>query len=150
MFQGQGTCRRTVMEIREAIREERAIQVSLLNYRKDGTPFWILFHMSPVFSEVDGRAIHFVAAQIPILRKPLRLRSGHGRNELCTCEDGIKSREILLGSCRKEVLRDSVLELCHGLTLDSVSDADEGMSILQLEICLLKSLVYLVVFILDE
>ncbi|XP_010683267.1 protein TWIN LOV 1 isoform X2 [Beta vulgaris subsp. vulgaris] len=132
MFQGQGTCRRTVMEIREAIREERAIQVSLLNYRKDGTPFWILFHMSPVFSEVDGRAIHFVAAQIPILRKPLRLRSGHGRNELCTCEDGIKSREILLGSCRKEVLRDSVLELCHGLTLDSVSDADEGVEVEEL------------------
>ena len=72
IFQGPKTNRRTVMEIREAIREERGIQINLLNYRKDGTPFWMLFHMSPVFGKEDGRVIHFVAVQVPVTRKQRR------------------------------------------------------------------------------
>ncbi|KAL0358028.1 UNVERIFIED_CONTAM: protein TWIN LOV 1 [Sesamum calycinum] len=76
IFQGPETDRRSVMEIREAIREEKAIEISLMNYRKDGTPFWMLFQMCPVFSKDDGRVINFVGVQVPILRK-LRL-SGNG------------------------------------------------------------------------
>ncbi|KAK4339265.1 hypothetical protein RND71_040727 [Anisodus tanguticus] len=49
IFQGPKTNRRSVLEVREAIREERDIQISLLSYRKDRTPFWMLFHMCPVF-----------------------------------------------------------------------------------------------------
>lgn len=123
MFQGQGTCRRTVMEIREAIREERTIQVNLLNYRKDGTPFWVLFHMSPVFSEEDGRAIHFVAVQVPILRDSLRSSS----SGFCSCDDGVRLRDNLVGSCRREVCLDSVLPSSHGSVLDLAFESDKGM-----------------------
>ncbi|PQQ08671.1 protein TWIN LOV 1 [Prunus yedoensis var. nudiflora] len=98
VFQGPGTCRRSVMEIREAIREERAIQINLLNYRKDGTPFWMLFHMCPVFNKEDGRVTHFVGVQIPISRKPRR----------------------------KEVCSDSLVELGRVLSLESaLDDADD-------------------------
>ncbi|KAK9675787.1 hypothetical protein RND81_11G031100 [Saponaria officinalis] len=128
MFQGKGTCRQTVMQIREAIREEKSIEVNLLNYRKDGTPFWMLFRMSPVFSEEDGKAINFVAVQVPILRKPRHSRSEHRRNEFCLCGDGF-SREILLGSCRREVCLDSVVEPNHCMSMDSVLDADRGVEV---------------------
>ncbi|KAH9609184.1 hypothetical protein KSS87_002410 [Heliosperma pusillum] len=124
MFQGEGTCRRTVMQIREAIREERSVEVSLLNYRKDGTPFWMLFRMSPVFSEEDGKAIHFVAVQVPILRRPKHSRSSLGRDEFCLCQDGI-SREILMGSCRKEVSLDSMVESNRCMSLD----AEKGVEV---------------------
>lgn len=133
MFQGEGTCRRSVMEIREAIREERAIQLSLLNYRKDGTPFSMLLHMSPVFSEEDGRAIHFVAVQVPILRRSMHSRSGHGRNGFCLCGDGFKMHEILHGSCRREVGSDSVLEsnqeMAFDSLLDTYKDIDKGVEV---------------------
>lgn len=75
IFQGLATDRRSVMEIREAIREERTLQISLLNYRKDGTPHWILFHLFPVFGVEDGRVVHFVAVQVPIPRRSKCLRS---------------------------------------------------------------------------
>ncbi|XP_042453829.1 protein TWIN LOV 1-like [Zingiber officinale] len=75
IFQGAATDRRSVMEIREAIREERTLQISLLNYRKDGTPHWILFHLFPVFGVEDGRVAHFVAVQVPIPRRSRCLRS---------------------------------------------------------------------------
>nr|AML78307.1 putative LOV domain-containing protein [Staphylea trifolia] len=118
MFQGPRTNRRSVMEIREAIREERTIQINLLNYRKDGTPFWMLFHMSPVFGKEDGRVIHFVAVQAPILRK------SRGRNLENLCEDGYGMGDMVYGSCRREVCSDSLVELGRVLALKEISDSD--------------------------
>ncbi|XP_020881304.1 protein TWIN LOV 1 isoform X2 [Arabidopsis lyrata subsp. lyrata] len=93
VFQGPKTNRRSIMEIREAIREERSVMVSLLNYRKSGSPFWMLFHMSPVFGRDDGKVINFVAVQVPI--------SGQEHRKL-----GVMSSdhsELVFGSCRREV-----------------------------------------------
>nr|AML76976.1 putative LOV domain-containing protein [Eschscholzia californica] len=111
IFQGPRTNRRSIMEIREAIREEKSIQISLLNYKKDGTPFWMLFHLSPVFSKEDGRVIHFISVQVPILRK---VRS----------EDANRWQEIVFGSCRREVCSDTVAELNRARALDSFVDSD--------------------------
>ncbi|CAI0379474.1 unnamed protein product [Linum tenue] len=116
MFQGPNTCRRSVMEIREAIREERGVEISLLNYRKDGTPFWMLFRMAPVFGKDEGRVIHFVAVQVPILRRRQRRRNGEG---LCG--------EILSNSCRREVCSSSSVELA------GVSAADSDCRALEIE-----------------
>nr|AML77430.1 putative LOV domain-containing protein [Scapania nemorea] len=65
-LQGPGTDRRTVLELRDAIREERSAQVRILNYTKEGKPFWNLFHLAPVFSKADGTVTHFVGVQTPI------------------------------------------------------------------------------------
>ncbi|XP_059655920.1 protein TWIN LOV 1 isoform X2 [Cornus florida] len=119
IFQGPKTNRRTVMEIREAIREERTVQINILNYRKDGSPFWMLFHMCPVFSKEDGRVIHFVGVQVPISQKPRRLSSGFGRNGVSLGEDGTG------WSCRREVCSDSVVELGRVLAMDSVLDSED-------------------------
>nr|AML79192.1 putative LOV domain-containing protein [Frankenia laevis] len=119
IFQGPLTDRRTVMEIREAIREERAIQISILNYRKDGKPFWMLFHMTPVFSAVDGRVVHFVGTQVPILRRVTRSTTE-------VCEGRHLSCEIKVGTCRREVCSDPFLQLRHNLAVNSVLISDEG------------------------
>nr|AML79210.1 putative LOV domain-containing protein [Synsepalum dulcificum] len=118
IFQGPNTCRRSVMQIREAIREERTIQISILNYRKDGTPFWLLFHMCPVFSKEDGKVIHFVGVQVPILRKERRSGGGFGRNRVNLCEGRSGICDTVLGSCRREVCSDSVVELGRVLAMD--------------------------------
>nr|AML77965.1 putative LOV domain-containing protein [Vittaria appalachiana] len=65
-LQGPATDRRTIIQIRDAIREERPCQVSILNYTKQGKPFWNLFHMAPVYSREDGRVVHYVGVQTPI------------------------------------------------------------------------------------
>nr|AML77670.1 putative LOV domain-containing protein [Selaginella willdenowii] len=65
-LQGPATDKRAILEIREAIREERPCQVKLVNYTKSGKPFWNLFHLAPVFSQQDGRVVHFVGVQTPI------------------------------------------------------------------------------------
>ena len=47
-LQGQGTDRAAVRRVREAIEQGEAVRAELLNYRKDGTPFWNSFTISPV------------------------------------------------------------------------------------------------------
>lgn len=110
VFQGLKTNRRSVMEIREAIREERPVQVSLLNYRKSGSPFWMLFHMRPVFGKDDGKVIHFVAVQVPI--------TGQRHHRSGLSEEWSDRREMVFGSCRREVCSGSLVHPGRPLPLE--------------------------------
>ncbi|XP_047971584.1 protein TWIN LOV 1-like [Salvia hispanica] len=121
MFQGPGTDRRSVMVIREAIREERGVQISLLNYRKDGTPFWMLFQMCPVFSKEDDRVIHFLGVQVPLSRRP-RLSRLRVRSEF---EDGVGVRDTVFRCCRREVCSDPFLERGCASSVEPVSSLDD-------------------------
>ncbi|XXG76814.1 hypothetical protein AAC387_Pa08g1093 [Persea americana] len=124
IFQGPDIDRRSVSEIREAIRQERPLQLTLLNYRKDGSPIRVFFHMNPVFSRDDWRVIHFVAVQVPISANLSLSRSGSTRNRRNSVEDWSGLKEIVLGSCRREVCLNSVGELGRALPFDSYVDSD--------------------------
>ncbi|KAG7671346.1 hypothetical protein Ndes2526B_g02155 [Nannochloris sp. 'desiccata'] len=64
-LQGEGTDPKSVDDLRTAIREGKAITVRLLNYRKDGTPFWNLLTMTPIKDEA-GRVVKFVGVQVDV------------------------------------------------------------------------------------
>jgi PAS domain S-box-containing protein len=61
-LQGVDTDPITVGKIRNAIDRMLPIEVEILNYRKNGAPFWNNLSLRPVFSEV-GKLTSFVAAQ---------------------------------------------------------------------------------------
>jgi PAS domain S-box-containing protein len=68
-LQGAGTDPAAVRQLREAIEERRAIALEILNYKRDGTPFWNGIFMGPVF-DPDGELIYFFASQLDVsLRK---------------------------------------------------------------------------------
>ena len=55
--------------IRDAVKKGEGCSVRLLNYRRDGTPFWNLLTMTPIKTE-DGKVSKFVGVQVPDLSKP--------------------------------------------------------------------------------
>jgi PAS domain S-box-containing protein len=59
LLQGPKTDPARVGEIRGCVRAGRECAAELLNYRKDGTPFWNALSISPVRDE-HGRLLHFV------------------------------------------------------------------------------------------
>jgi PAS domain S-box-containing protein len=61
-LQGPGTDPATVDVLRTAIREKREVTVQLLNYRKDGTPFWNRLSITPV-EDASGTFTHFIGVQ---------------------------------------------------------------------------------------
>ncbi|WP_299236769.1 EAL domain-containing protein [uncultured Halomonas sp.] len=67
-LQGQATCGDTVSAIRHAVAARQPIETTLLNYRKDGTPFWNHLSLSPLF---DGRGIctHYIGIQQDITQQ---------------------------------------------------------------------------------
>lgn len=61
-LQGPGTDPATVDTLRTAIHEKREVTVQLLNYRKDGTPFWNRLSITPV-RNAAGAVTHFIGVQ---------------------------------------------------------------------------------------
>lgn len=67
-LQGADTDRQVVRRIAQAIDARTDINVDLLNYRKDGTPFWNALYVSPVFSEA-GELQYFFASQLDVTER---------------------------------------------------------------------------------
>ncbi len=67
-LQGPDTDPESVKQIRDAISAERHCEVELLNYRKDGTPFWNHFSITPI-RNATGLTTHFVGIQSDVTRR---------------------------------------------------------------------------------
>ena len=64
-LQGQGTHRETAQKLAEAIAAGQPCQVEILNYRKDGVPFWNALSLNPVHDE-NGALAYFVGVQADV------------------------------------------------------------------------------------
>lgn len=64
-LQGEGTDPETVKKIRNAITNCEPIDIEILNYKKDGTPFWNHLRMSPVYDHED-QPVAFMGVQSDI------------------------------------------------------------------------------------
>jgi PAS domain S-box-containing protein len=67
-LQGAETDRDQVRELREAVAEHRPVSVEILNYKRDGTPFWNGVFVAPVFDK-DERLLYFFASQLDVTRR---------------------------------------------------------------------------------
>ncbi|MEC5179710.1 putative bifunctional diguanylate cyclase/phosphodiesterase [Arthrobacter sp. CG_A4] len=81
MLQGPGTAPEAVADIRAALARGEKIQREVLNYRKDGSPFWNALKVTPLLDE-RGQVTHFVSVQRDInarmaLHEQLRFQATH-------------------------------------------------------------------------
>ncbi len=66
-LQGENSDPRAVEAMRAAIDDERPVSVELVNYRRDGTPFWNEVTVAPV--RKDGEVTNFVGFQTDVTRR---------------------------------------------------------------------------------
>ena len=64
-LQGNKTSQPAVAQLRAAIKAGEHCTVTLLNYRKDGSPFWNELTISPIYDD-DNNLTHFVGIQADI------------------------------------------------------------------------------------
>jgi len=67
-LQGPATDPAAVAELRDALREQRPVTTTLLNYRKDGTAFWNQLSITPVF-DGEGDLVSFVGVQTDVTER---------------------------------------------------------------------------------
>jgi PAS domain S-box-containing protein len=61
-LQGPATDREQIARVRQAIAQEDVLVTELVNYRKDGTPFWNALHLGPIY-RADGELVYFFGSQ---------------------------------------------------------------------------------------
>ncbi|KAK4782730.1 hypothetical protein SAY86_007104 [Trapa natans] len=64
-LQGPDTDPNEVSKIRNAVKNGKSYSGRLLNYRKDGTPFWNLFTLTPI-KDNSGNTIKFIGMQVEV------------------------------------------------------------------------------------
>ncbi|HEX8530045.1 MAG TPA: PAS domain-containing protein, partial [Cytophagales bacterium] len=65
LLQGPESDPATVAHMRECIARGQGFQVEIVNYRKDGTPYWLYISVSPIHDE-GGELTGFIAVQTDI------------------------------------------------------------------------------------
>ncbi|MEX0617705.1 MAG: EAL domain-containing protein [Pseudohongiellaceae bacterium] len=67
-LQGEGTAAEAIATIWQGLDRQTDVDVELLNYRRDGAPFWNHLLISPVFDDI-GICTHFIGIQQDITRQ---------------------------------------------------------------------------------
>lgn len=67
-MQGKDTDPAAVAKLAQAINNRQSCTIELINYKKDGTPFWNELSMSPVF-DIAGVLTHFIGVQTDVTER---------------------------------------------------------------------------------
>ncbi|MGF1604893.1 MAG: diguanylate cyclase [Rhodothalassiaceae bacterium] len=68
LLQGPETCRETVAYIRAQLDAAQPVKAELLNYRNDGTPYWVRLSIFPKFDQ-SGDVEHFMSIETNITQE---------------------------------------------------------------------------------
>ena len=124
ILQGPGTDPAAVAEIRAALRARRPVTTTLLNYRKDGTPFWNQLSVNPVF-DGEKQLVSFVGVQTDVTE---RVRGDREREAAFTAErtarqDAERAREIAeQAQARLALMAEATSALTVTLDIDELID----------------------------
>lgn len=67
-LQGAQTEPEQVAQLRHAVAAREAIAIEILNYKRDGTPFWNAVFIGPVY-DTSGNLLYFFASQLDVTRR---------------------------------------------------------------------------------
>ena len=74
ILQGAKTSQETVASIRYALAKHEPFSGEILNYSKDGRPYWLSLNINPVFDD-DGKLLQFIAIESEITtRKEIEIK----------------------------------------------------------------------------
>nr|AML79164.1 putative LOV domain-containing protein [Drimys winteri] len=103
-LQGAGTDPSDVSKIREALETGSSYCGRLLNYKKDGSPFWNLLTISPIKDE-SGKVLKFIGMQVEVSKHT------EGAKDKMLRPNGLPESLIRYDARQKEMAESSVSEL---------------------------------------
>uniref|UniRef100_A0A2P2MCH6 Putative LOV domain-containing protein n=1 Tax=Rhizophora mucronata TaxID=61149 RepID=A0A2P2MCH6_RHIMU len=107
-LQGPDTDQNEVAKIRDAVKNGRSYCGRLLNYKKNGTPFWNLLTVNPIKDE-HGNAIKFIGMQVEVSKYT------EGVNDKVLRPNGLPKSLIRYDARQKDKALDSIEEVVQAL-----------------------------------
>jgi|GEM_PF-3983584 len=128
ILRGADTAQAEVLTVRKALAEGEPCKVTILNYRKDGSPFWNELSISPI-RDSSGKLTHFIGIQRDVtkLRKAQELlRESEQRNRALieSSQNGVflmdEETQVLTSNQRAEGLFGYTVGEMMGKTLELI------------------------------
>ncbi|MGC4106408.1 MAG: PAS domain-containing protein [Thermomicrobiales bacterium] len=132
MLQGPDTDPATVAILREGIRSQTEVSVTILNYRKDGSVFWNDVHISPAYDE-HHVLTHFVGVQANVTE---RVHAERNRDLLLGATSvltGITNQEETLQHIARSIVP-SIADACLGYLWADPIDEVQAVRVVAREI----------------
>nr|AML77891.1 putative LOV domain-containing protein [Phyla dulcis] len=107
-MQGKDTDPEDVAKIREALGSGSTYCGRLLNYKKDGTPFWNLLTIAPIKDET-GKVLKYIGMQVEVSKHT------EGAKEKMVRPNGLPESLIRYDARQKEIASNSVTELVEAV-----------------------------------
>ncbi|KAJ9178199.1 hypothetical protein P3X46_010100 [Hevea brasiliensis] len=107
-LQGAGTDPEDVAKIREALRAGNSYCGRLLNYKKDGTPFWNLLTIAPIKDE-SGKVLKYIGMQVEVSKHT------EGSKDKTLRPNGLSESLIRYDARQREMATSSVTELVQAV-----------------------------------
>ncbi|XP_022146191.1 phototropin-1 isoform X2 [Momordica charantia] len=107
-LQGADTDPEDVAKIREALQAGTSYCGRLLNYKKDGTPYWNLLTISPIKDD-DGKVLKFIGMQVEVSKHT------EGFKDKMVRPNGLPESLIRYDARQKEMATSSVTELVQAV-----------------------------------
>lgn len=107
-LQGSGTDPEDVAQLREALQKNTSYCGRLLNYKKDGTPFWNLLTIAPIKDET-GKVLKFIGMQVEVSKHT------EGSKDKMMRPNGLPESLIRYDARQKEMATHSVTELVQAV-----------------------------------
>lgn len=92
-LQGPDTDEKTVSKIRLGLESSVHTEVRILNYKKDGTPFWSDLHISPIFDD-DNHLVYFCGISKDVTERVLNEK---------VLKETIRKQELEIMRLRREL-----------------------------------------------
>ncbi|ESQ42575.1 hypothetical protein EUTSA_v10012609mg [Eutrema salsugineum] len=103
-LQGPDTDKKEVAKIRDCVKNGKSYCGRLLNYKKDGTPFWNLLTVTPIKDD-QGNTIKFIGMQVEVSKYT------EGVNDKALRPNGLSKSLIRYDARQKEKALDSITEV---------------------------------------
>ncbi|GMI88394.1 phototropin 2, NON PHOTOTROPIC HYPOCOTYL 1-LIKE [Hibiscus trionum] len=107
-LQGPETDTKEVAKIKDAVKNGKSYSGRLLNYKKDGSPFWNLLTLNPIKDD-QGKTIKFIGMQVEVSKYT------EGVNEKALRPNGLSQSLIRYDARQKAKALDSITEVVHTL-----------------------------------
>ncbi|XWS39647.1 hypothetical protein CRYUN_Cryun18bG0072900 [Craigia yunnanensis] len=107
-LQGPETDWKEIAKIRDAVKNGKSYCGRLLNYKKDGTPFWNLLTITPIKGD-QGKTIKFIGMQVEVSKYT------EGINEKALRPNGLPKSLIRYDARQKAKALDSITEVVQTL-----------------------------------
>ncbi|KAJ4907837.1 Phototropin-2 [Raphanus sativus] len=103
-LQGPDTDQKEVAKIRDCVKNGKSYCGRILNYKKDGTPFWNLLTITPIKDD-QGNTIKFIGMQVEVSKYT------EGVNDKALRPNGLSKSLIRYDARQKEKALDSMTEV---------------------------------------